>query len=274
MWRPARSLAPTRCAVSTGDLARFLPGRDIEYLGRIDHQVKIRGFRIELGEIESVLCQHPAVREAVVLAREDTPGDKRLVAYLVANGAPAPEVSALREHLKKQLPDYMVPAALVFLDKLPLTTNGKVDLRALPAPDQARPDLEKACAPPRTTTEEALKKIWNEVLGLSRVGIHDNFFELGGHSLLVTQVLSRVRDAFRVEVLLRRFFEAPTIAELAEVIGSCPGARHEASLDSIRPVGREADEEILRNLEKLSDAEVEKQLDHTLAEEMSHDHRS
>ena len=141
----------------TGDLARFLPGRDIEYLGRLDHQVKIRGFRIELGEIESVLSQHLSVRESVVLAREDAPGAKRLVAYLVTS-MPTPEVSALREHLKKKLPEYMVPAAFVFLKKLPLTTNGKVDRKALPVPEQQRPELAGRYVAPRTTAEKKLDR--------------------------------------------------------------------------------------------------------------------
>jgi len=162
----------------TGDLACYLPDGNIEFLGRIDHQVKIRGFRVELGEIEAVLGQHSAVQETVVLAREDIPGDKRLAAYVVPHNERAPAISELRDFLKKELPDYMVPSAFVMLDALPLTPNGKVDRRALPAPDTARPELEKTFVTPRTAAEEVLAGIWTKVLGLERVGVHDDFFEL------------------------------------------------------------------------------------------------
>ncbi|MBX3305833.1 MAG: amino acid adenylation domain-containing protein [Nitrospira sp.] len=200
----------------TGDLARFLPGRDIEYLGRIDHQVKIRGFRIELGEIESVLCQHPAVREAVAIAREDVPGIKTLAAYLVTS-SPRPEVSALREHLKKKVPDYMVPAAFVFLDKFPLTNNGKIDRKALPAPEQQRSDLLDRYAEPRTPTEKKLVSIWSKVLRLERVGVHDNFFELGGDSILSIQAIAAARQA-GVLMTAKQMFTFQTIAELGTAI--------------------------------------------------------
>jgi amino acid adenylation domain-containing protein/non-ribosomal peptide synthase protein (TIGR01720 family) len=201
----------------TGDLARFLPGRDIEYLGRIDDQVKIRGFRIELGEIESVLCQYPAVREAVVVAREDVPGSKRLVGYLVAS-QPAPEVSALREHLKKKLPEYMVPAVFVFLEKLPLTNNGKVDQKALPEPEEQRPELAARYVAPRTPAEEKLAEIWSKVLRLEQVGVNDNFFELGGDSILSIQIISLARRA-GLQLTPKLLFTNQTIAELAAVAG-------------------------------------------------------
>jgi amino acid adenylation domain-containing protein/non-ribosomal peptide synthase protein (TIGR01720 family) len=198
----------------TGDLARFLTGRDIEYLGRIDDQVKIRGFRIELGEIESVLCQHAAIRAATVVAREDSPGTKRLVGYLVASGS-APEASALREHLKKKLPEYMVPAAFVFLDQLPLTASGKIDRKALPVPD-IRPALANSYTAPRTAVEEKLAAIWSKVLRLERVGVTDNFFELGGDSILSIQVISLARrDGLKVTP--KQLFANQTIAELATV---------------------------------------------------------
>ena len=200
----------------TGDLARYLPDGNIEFLGRLDHQVKIRGFRIELGEIEAVLSQHLAVQETVVIVREDTPSDKRLVAYLVIKQEPFPTINELRSFLKEKLPDYMVPSAFMFLDALPLTPNGKVDRQALPAPDRVRPELESTFVAPRTPVEEVLAGIWAKVLGLEQVGIHDNFFELGGHSLLATQVISRLRDAFQVELPLRSLFEVPTVADLAE----------------------------------------------------------
>jgi len=176
------------------------------------------------------------VAECAVTAREDVPGEKRLVAYVVAKPDSAINVSDLRDFLKRKLPDYMVPSFFVPLDKLPLTPNRKVDRKALPAPSQSRPDLEPNYTAPRTTTEEVLAGIWSEVLGLNKVGIHDNFFELGGHSLLLTQVLSRVRDAFRIEVSLRRFFDAATIAELATVI----------------------EDALVREIGELSDAEVER----------------
>ena len=199
----------------TGDLARRLANGDIEYLGRIDDQVKIRGFRIELGEVEAEIAMHPAIHEVVVTAREDVPGDKQLVAYIVAADAPAELVDQLRELLSAGLPEYMVPAHFVRLPALPLTENGKVDRKALPAPDRASP--ESTYVAPRTPTEEALAAIWAEVLGFKRVGIQDNFFQLGGNSLLVMSVIRRMRQAgFHTDV--RSLFLTPTIAELATVV--------------------------------------------------------
>jgi acyl-CoA synthetase (AMP-forming)/AMP-acid ligase II/acyl carrier protein len=202
----------------TGDLARYLPDGSIEFFGRIDHQVKVRGFRIELGEIETMLNVHPGIREAVVIVREDNPGDKRLVAYTVPDQEPVPTTSDLRKFLGEKLPGYMVPSVFVTLDALPLTPNGKVDRRVLPAPDQNRPELEVTFAAPRTPVEEGVAKIWAELLGLERVGIHDNFFELGGHSLLAAQVISRLDSEFEVKLSLRSFFEVPTITELVTMI--------------------------------------------------------
>jgi amino acid adenylation domain-containing protein/non-ribosomal peptide synthase protein (TIGR01720 family) len=199
----------------TGDLARFLPGRDIEYLGRIDDQVKIRGFRIELGEIESVLCQHTAVREATVIAREDVPGTKRLVAYLTTS-QPAPEVGELRDHLKQKLPEYMVPAAFTFLERLPLSNNGKIDRKALPPPEQQRPDLVGRYVEPRTSVEKALAAIWSKGLRVEQIGVNDNFFELGGDSILSIQIISAAR---RQGLMLtpKLLFSHQTIATLAAV---------------------------------------------------------
>ncbi|MBW8879249.1 MAG: amino acid adenylation domain-containing protein, partial [Acidobacteria bacterium] len=191
----------------TGDLGRWLPGGELEYLGRIDHQVKLRGFRIELGEIESQLRSQGVVKEAVVVAREDRPGDKRLVAYVVGREDLATE--RLREYLASKLPEYMVPSAFVVLDWLPLTPSGKVDRRALPAPELGERGEYVA---PRTEVESRLCEIWEELLGVERVGIEDNFFDLGGHSLLATQVVSRVRAEVGVEVPLRTVFEHPTVA--------------------------------------------------------------
>ncbi|RPI88778.1 MAG: amino acid adenylation domain-containing protein, partial [Chloroflexi bacterium] len=201
----------------TGDLARWLPDGNIEFLGRIDRQVKIRGFRIELGEIEAALAALPEVREVVVLAREDTLGDKRLVAYLVMQaGHDLPEPAELRSKLARSLPEHMLPAHFISLEQLPLTPNGKIDHKALPAPDTTRNEVGYVA--PRNIAEETLAQIWAEVLKLDKVGIHDNFFELGGHSLLATQLISRLRAAFQIELPLLVLFEATTVAELAQVI--------------------------------------------------------
>jgi amino acid adenylation domain-containing protein len=202
----------------TGDLVRYRPDGNIEFLGRIDHQVKIRGFRIELGEVEITLRQHPSVRESVALAREDVPGDKRLVAYVVSDQEQTPTSSELRDFLKRKLPEYMMPSAFVILDTLPLTPNGKIDRQTLPAPDQVRPELANTFVAPRTEAEEIIAEIWAELLGLEQVGIYDNFFELGGHSLLATQIISRLRDVFQIELPLRTLFEAPSVTELATLV--------------------------------------------------------
>jgi len=236
----------------TGDRARYLPDGNIEFLERVDQQVKIRGFRIELGEIESILSEHEAVREVKVTAREDVPGDKRLVAYIVPEGKSIPSLDALREYLKGKLPDYMVPAAFVTLEKIPLTPNGKVDHRALPAPEYTRPELEQAYAAPRTSVEQALADIWAEVLGVKQVGINDNFFQLGGHSLLAVRLFVRIRKWAGVDLPLAILFRSPTVRGLAEIIdpgGSAAlasgGALSEISVDvqqwrslvPIHPVG-------------------------------------
>ncbi|NEP35138.1 amino acid adenylation domain-containing protein, partial [Moorena sp. SIO3B2] len=200
----------------TGDLGRLRPDGSLEFVGRKDFQVKLRGYRIELGEIEAALAQHSQVKEAVVIAREDSPGDKRLVAYVVAT-ASQPVISQLRSLLKTQLPDYMMPAAFVVLESLPLTPNGKVNRRALPAPE-LDPTASASFVAPQTPSQELLADIYGSVLGIKPVGIHDNFFELGGHSLLATQVISRLRETFSVEIPLRSIFEAPTVAQLTEHI--------------------------------------------------------
>jgi amino acid adenylation domain-containing protein len=199
----------------TGDLARYFPDGNIELLGRLDHQVKIRGFRIEMGEIETVLKLHPSVREAVVVAREDAPGDRRLVAYVAPAGASVP-AGELGEFLKARLPAYMLPSAFVFIDVFPLTPNGKLDRRALPAPEGRSVPHDSYLAP-RTPTEEALASIWCEVLNLKQVGIHDNFFALGGDSLLATQVISRLHYVFGIELPLRAVFREPTIENMAAI---------------------------------------------------------
>ncbi|HKR11861.1 MAG TPA: amino acid adenylation domain-containing protein [Pyrinomonadaceae bacterium] len=198
----------------TGDLGKYLDNGKIEYLGRKDHQVKLRGYRIELGEIEIALEQLDSVNQAVVVVA----GDQRLVAYLVS--ASGSNEAELRRSLEERLPSYMVPSIFVFLDHLPLTANGKVDRRALPAPERLRPDLKPGFVEGRSVTEQLLVQIWSEVLKVEAVGINDNFFDLGGHSLLAAQVVSRIRAAFQVELPLRRLFEAPTVRTLAEAIES------------------------------------------------------
>ncbi|MCB8765706.1 amino acid adenylation domain-containing protein [Planktothrix agardhii 1029] len=201
----------------TGDLARYLPNGELEYLGRIDNQVKIRGFRIELGEIEALLASHPQIWETVVLVWDDKTGDKRLVAYIV----PQPEITItideIRQFLKAKLPDYMVPNAFVILAALPLTANGKIDRRALPPPESGSEVSDKYVAP-RTPMEEILATIWSEVLKVEKVGINDNFFELGGHSLLATQLVAQIRDRLKIELPLRQLFNTATLAELAQGI--------------------------------------------------------
>jgi amino acid adenylation domain-containing protein/FkbM family methyltransferase len=235
------STVPGACLYKTGDLARCLPDGNLEFLGRIDHQVKIRGFRIELGEIEVVLDQHPAVRQAVVLAREDFPGDKRLVAYVVLNQEQAPMSSELRSFLRKQLPDYMVPSAFVLLDTLPLTRNGKVDRRALPTPDAVKSEFVEAFVTPRGPVEEVLAGIWAEVLGLERVSVHDSFFDLGGHSLKASQIIYRVRDALHIELPLRSIFETPSVAELATIIEKDDRGDPSLQLSPIQSIPRDSD---------------------------------
>jgi amino acid adenylation domain-containing protein len=224
----------------TGDQGRYWPDGAIEFLGRLDHQVKLRGFRIELGEIEAALNRHPSVRESVVLLREDAPGEKRLVAYLAIEPEKAFTVDDLRSFLRQKLPDYMTPAAFVTLDALPLTPNGKIDRRALPAPEQSRPELAEAFVAPRNPVEELLAGAWADVLEIERVGVHDNFFDLGGHSLLATKLFSRIRDAFQVGLPLAALFEAPTIAALAERIESEKREEQGASLPPLTPVAQKA----------------------------------
>jgi amino acid adenylation domain-containing protein len=248
----------------TGDLARYLDDGNIEFLGRIDHQVKIRGYRIELGEVESVLSQHPAVRECVVISREeveetdygvrvaegvaDNPQSaianpkftgKRLVSYVVPRQEEVPSISELKSFLMQKLPEYMVPSAFVFLDRLPITPNGKIDRKALPIPDQGRPKLEEVYVAPRTPVEEIIAEIWAEVLKVHTVGAHDNFFDLGGHSLLATQAMSRIRRVLKVELPLHALFERPTVAELAKRIKEAHGEGQTFVVRPMVPVSRD-----------------------------------
>ncbi|MGH7581318.1 MAG: non-ribosomal peptide synthetase, partial [Gemmatimonadales bacterium] len=223
----------------TGDRVRWRADGALEFLGRADNQVKLRGHRVEPGEIEVVLSQHPAVRAAAVIAREDVPGEKRLIGYVVPAGA-APATSELRRYLKERLPDFMVPAGIVMLDAFPISSNGKLDRRALPAPDDGASGSEEAYAPPRNPIEELLARIWAAVLRIDQVGIHSNFFELGGHSLMATQVISRIAAALGIELPLRAIFEAPTVAGLAACVVAAQASDAPAQAPVLARVAREA----------------------------------
>ncbi|MEM9276049.1 MAG: aminotransferase class V-fold PLP-dependent enzyme, partial [Cyanobacteria bacterium P01_F01_bin.143] len=206
----------------TGDLGRWLPDGNIEFIGRVDHQVKLRGFRIELGEIAAVISQYPAVRENVVVVREDLVDSKSLVAYIVADEQKILDIELIRSFLGTKLPNYMIPSAFVILEKLPLTPNGKVDRKALPEPDISRTETEFIS--PRNATEKIIAEIYGEILKQDKISINDSFFILGGHSLLATQVLSRLRETFELELPLRIVFEKPTVVSLAEHIAATKAA--------------------------------------------------
>ncbi|WP_036486323.1 non-ribosomal peptide synthetase [Myxosarcina sp. GI1] len=225
----------------TGDLGKWLPDGNIEFLGRIDHQVKIRGFRIELGEIETVLSQHPTVSSAVVILREDTPEDKRLVAYVVPHKDNDTDElpTILRNFLKAKLPEYAIPSNFIFLDALPLTPSGKVDRQGLPAPEINRDNQEKSDILPRTPVEEVIAGVWSQVLKTDCVSINDHFFDRGGHSLLATQLISRLRQIFQIELPLRYVFEFPTIAELAKGVESMKQSQNVLEIPPLVPVSRD-----------------------------------
>jgi len=220
----------------TGDLARRLSDGAVEYIGRVDHQIKLRGFRIELGEIEAVLRRLPGVQEVLVMVREDVPGDKALVAYLVAPpaGEARPGHGELSRFGRQSLPDYMVPAHFVWLEELPLLPNGKVDRRALPAPATARPDLDVAFAAAKNDTEQKIVAIWQEVLRLPKVGAEDNFFDLGGHSLLLVQVQTRVQEAFNRDIPVVELFRHPTARGLARFLDGKDGKDNKDGKDAVR----------------------------------------
>jgi amino acid adenylation domain-containing protein len=223
----------------TGDLARRLPDGQLEYLGRSDHQVKIRGFRIELAEIEARLQAYPSVRENVVIVREDTPGNKRLVAYFVPGHPEAPQEGELRAFLKEKLPDYMIPAAFVRLGSLPLTLTGKLDPQALPAPPETRPDLLTGYAAPRNEIDRKIAGIWQAVLQVDKVGIQDNFFDLGGHSLLLARIHSQLKESFP-DLTLVNLFEYPTISALAAFLSpeSKPKPGQESAFNQIQSLAQ------------------------------------
>ena len=213
----------------------------------MDDRVKLRGFRIELGEIESLLSLHPTVQDAVVMVREDVAGDQRLVAYLVVKPDSSLSISNLRSFLQEKLPEYMIPTAFVPLEKLPLTSNGKVNRKILPAPDQLNTEVKESFITPRNSLEEQLTNIWAEVLKIEKVGIYNNFFSLGGHSLLVTQLISRMRDDIGVELVIQDVFNYPTVADLAVIV--TPN------------LAQDIDEDILArslgNSEQLSDEDIQ-----------------
>jgi amino acid adenylation domain-containing protein len=233
----------------TGDLARRLTDGNLEFLGRIDNQVKIRGFRIELGEIETILTNHSEIREAIVTIREDVPGNKSLVAYIVPQNY---QLTAhdLRNFLSQKLPNYLIPNAFVFLDKFPLTPNGKINRLGLPVADISRQNLGVKFVAPRTSTERELATIWTEVLKLTKLGIYDNFFELGGHSLLATQLISRLKETFEIEFPFRYLFENPTISQLAEKVVN----------QQIELVKTDELAQILGEIDELSEDEAAQQL--------------
>jgi acyl carrier protein len=224
----------------TGDLARYLPNGNMEFIGRIDQQVKIRGFRIELGEIESILQEYKGIKDAVVILRDDTPGNQRLVAYLINEDGVSIEFVKLRVYLRERLPEFMIPTAFVTLEAFPLTPSGKIDRRALPIPDRDRSDLSSEYIAPRNEIEEKMANICKELLSLERVGVYDNFFDLGGHSLLATQFVSRLKETFRVDVALRTLFDKPMIAELANEIKILQERGSETQIPTIRRASREA----------------------------------
>jgi acyl carrier protein len=217
------------------------------HLGRKDFMVKIRGYRVELGEIERTLRAHPQVKEAGVVADDRQSGEKFLAAYIVAASSPGPTVDELRRFLKGTLPDYMVPSAFVILETLPLI-NGKLDRKALPKPDERRPELSQPYVPPQNEVERTLAETWAEILSLDRVGIHDNFFDLGGHSLAATRVVSQVIKQFRLELPLQSLFQSPTVAEMAAVIEECREKR--LSEDEL--------ERLLSEVESMSEEEAKK----------------
>ena len=220
----------------TGDLARYLRDGNIEFLGRMDHQVKLRGFRIELGEIESVLSQLESVKQSVVVAREDQPGNKQLVAYVVP-ASPAPNSGDLRKFLQQSLPEYMVPAAFVILDALPRTPNGKIDRRALPAPSDVNRDSQKTRLAPRDDLEIQLVNIWSGILGTNGIGVRDNFFDLGGHSLLAARLFAQIENRFGIHLPLATLFQSPTVEQLANVMREFQPSGSWSSLVAIQPHG-------------------------------------
>jgi amino acid adenylation domain-containing protein len=216
----SQNLPPNRADLiyKTGDLGRWLADGNIEFLGRIDHQVKIRGFRVELGEIETFLGQHPNVRENVVVVYQEEVDSTVLAAYVVAKTEPVPSISELRSFLQEKLPDHMIPSAFVMLENLPLAPSGKIDRKALPKPDNLRPELETAYVLPQNDMERVIADIWQKTLKVEKVGIEDNFFDLGGHSLNVLQVYSKLRELFKADLAITDLFKYPTISSISRYL--------------------------------------------------------
>lgn len=245
------SAAPNARLYRTGDLARFLPDGRLDCLGRMDHQVKIRGYRIELGEVEAVLHEHPAVKTCVVVARAENNDDQQLVAYVVARNGEQPGHLELQNFLRARLLQHMVPSAFVWLDEMPLTPNGKINRRALPAPEIVRPDLEERYVAPRDDIEVALVELWQEVLGVNPIGVRDDFFDLGGHSLKATQVLAKVRGIFRTQLPLSVVFDATTVEALARAL-----VQHETKPGQTAKIAR-----VLRRVKNISAADLKHELE-------------
>ena len=240
--RRSASTTSLRCS------ARWLPDGTLEFLGRVDHQVKIRGYRVELGEVEDALTSHAAVAEAVAVAREDSPGDQRLVAYVTASDpASPPDAGALLEHLGRRLPEYMLPQAFVVLEDLPRTPNGKLDRKALPAPQSGAASLSSEYVEPATALERAFCEVWREVLEAPRVGLEDDFFELGGHSILAVRLAARLTETFGLRISLRALFENSTVRALLGSLAADP--------DSAAQLAQAA--ELMEQVEGLSDDELD-----------------
>jgi natural product biosynthesis luciferase-like monooxygenase protein len=231
------STQPDARVYRTGDVARYRPDGAIEFLGRVDHQIKVRGHRIELGEVEAVLQQYPGIREAVVIAREDEPGDQRLVAYTTSDPHEAPDAGELRGYLQGKLPKEMVPASFVSLDALPRTPNGKLDRRALPAPDRVRREAPTVVLAPRNDMERELTRLWEKTLGVRPIGLTDNFFELGGHSLLAVSLFAQIEKSFGKNLPLATLFRGPTIEQLARILGQDEHSSSWSPLVAIQPHG-------------------------------------
>ncbi len=245
------SVEPGARMYRTGDLARFRPDGRIDFLGRIDHQVKIRGFRIELGEVETVLNEYPLVQTCLVVAREEADDDKRLVAYIVARDGEKPDHSELRSFLSARLLEHMIPSAFVVLDQMPLTPNGKINRRALPEPEDSRPEIEQRYVAPCNDVEVALVELWQEVLGINPIGVRDNFFDLGGHSLKATRLLAKVRSIFRTQLPLHVVFEATTVESLARAL-----VEHE-----VKPGQTAKIAQVLRRINSIPSAELKDELE-------------
>ncbi len=248
---------PNQHLYKTGDLVRYLPDGNIEYLSRIDHQVKIRGFRIEVGEIEAVLNQHPDVQTNIIVVREDEPNLKRLVAYIVPNSDTEITTTDLQSYLKEKVAGYMIPSAFVILDKLPLTPNGKVDRQALPQPSNLRPELAVSYVKPQTEIEKAIATIWQQALNLTEIGLHDNFFEIGGHSLLAIQLIAHLRQKLQIEIPLQQIFASSTIAEQAAEIERLKSQTSNLEIDTIPKIDRDSIPDISRAIDKFTDAQID-----------------